>query len=144
MVAVGDNVSGFVWAIALSQWTTCRACVVPKNLCALIPPRVIDESASFTSGLYWATRHRLLSPPWWTFVVGGLGLIGLHCSVAFCARLPCSWFRSDPSCTLAEDLGFSSITLCQAADPAHGVTSKPVAVCGWRLIAAATTGVPYM
>ena len=122
VVAVGDNVSGFkVGDRVVSNGPHAELVSVPKNLCALIPPGVSDESASFTVLASIGLQGIRLAQPTLgeTFVVSGLGLIGLLTAQLLAAH-GCRVLGLDPDpskCALAEDLGFSSITLMPGVDP---------------------------
>ena len=77
---VGTNIEGFnIGDRVISNGAHAEFVVVPQNLCALIPNSVTDEQAVFTVlGAIGLQGIRLAEPTFGeTFVVSGLGLIGL-------------------------------------------------------------------
>ena len=94
---------------------------IPQHLCASIPAAVSDEAASFTVlGSIGLQGIRLAQPTLGeTFVVSGLGLIGLLTCQLLVAH-GCRVLGLDPDpvkCALAEKLGVSALVLTPGADP---------------------------
>jgi len=82
VLEVGQGVEGFtVGDRVASNGSHAQIVCVPKNLCAKVPDEVSDEQAAFTVlGSIGLQGIRLLKPTLGeTFVVFGLGLIGLMC-----------------------------------------------------------------
>lgn len=80
VISVGDGVSGFeVGDRVVSNGHHAEAVLVPRNLCARIPPEVSDQDASFTVvGSIGLHALRLSKPTLGeSFSIFGLGLIGL-------------------------------------------------------------------
>ncbi|MEA9997371.1 bi-domain-containing oxidoreductase [Pseudomonas sp. 10B1] len=80
VIALGKNVLGYkVGDRVVSNGPHADIVVVPKNLCALIPDAVSDESASFTVLASIGLQGIRLAKPTLgeAFVVTGVGLIGL-------------------------------------------------------------------
>lgn len=80
VVAVGEGVSGFqVGDRVSSNGPHAELVAVPQHLCAPIPPDVSDEAAAFTVLASIGLQGIRLANPTLgeTFVVSGLGLIGL-------------------------------------------------------------------
>ena len=94
---------------------------VPQNLCAKIPNDVSDEAASFTVLASIGLQGIRLAQPTFgeTFVVSGLGLIGLLTSQLLKAQ-GCRVLGIDPDprrCALAEKFGISVLNLSTGSDP---------------------------
>ena len=121
VVAVGAGVSGFqVGDRVASNGSHAELVVVPQHLCALIPPAVSDESASFTVLASIGLQGIRLAKPTFgeTFVVSGLGLIGLLTAQLLAAQ-GCRVLGLDPDpdkCSLAEDLGVTALHLASGVD----------------------------
>ena len=94
---------------------------VPKNLCVKIPNNVDDESASFTVlGAIGLQGIRLMQPTIGeSFVVTGLGLIGLLC-VQMLRANGCRVLGIDfdsNKCELARKFGAETVDLSKGEDP---------------------------
>lgn len=94
---------------------------VPKNLCAIIPDNVDDESAAFTViGAIALQGIRLVKPTIGeTFVVTGLGLIGLI-TVQILKANGCRVIGIDfdsTKCELARQFGAETVDLSKGEDP---------------------------
>lgn len=94
---------------------------VPKNLCARIPDEVDDESAAFTVlAAIGLQGIRLVNPTLGeTFVVSGLGLIGLLC-VQMLRANGCRVIGIDfdtSRCELARQFGAETVDLSEGEDP---------------------------
>lgn len=122
VVAVGSGVIGFdVGDRVASNGPHAELVSVPQHLCASIPSAVSDEAAAFmvlaSIGLQGI---RLANPTLGeTFVVSGLGLIGLLTGQLLAAQ-GCRVLGLDPDpskCELAETLGITSLHLSNAVDP---------------------------
>ena len=122
VLAVGDGVTEFqVGDRVASNGPHAELVVVPHNLCALIPSDVSDESASFTVLASIGLQGIRLAEPnlGETFVVSGLGLIGLLTAQLLLMQ-GCRVLGLDPDpvkCQLAEDLGVVTFHLSPGADP---------------------------
>ena len=122
VVAVGAGVTGFqVGDRVASNGPHAELVSVPQNLCALIPPGVTDESASFTVLASIGLQGIRLAQPTFgeTFVVSGLGLIGLLTAQLLTAH-GCRVLGLDPDpsqCQVAEKFGVRALTLSPDADP---------------------------
>ena len=89
VVSVGAGVTGFkVGDRVSSNGPHAELVVVPKHLCARIPDDVTDEAASFTVLASIGLQGIRLAEPTLgeTFVVSGLGLIGLLTAQLLAAR----------------------------------------------------------
>ena len=122
VLAVGAGVSGFqVGDRVASNGHHAELVVVSQHLCAVIPPGVSDEVASFTVLASIGLQGIRLAQPTLgeTFVVSGLGLIGLLTAQLLAAQ-GCRVLGLDPDpskCSLAQDLGVQAFTLSPGSDP---------------------------
>jgi predicted dehydrogenase/threonine dehydrogenase-like Zn-dependent dehydrogenase len=122
VVAIGDGVLGFqVGDRVASNGPHAEIVAVPQNLCASIPAGVSDEAASFTVLAAIGLQGLRLAKPTLgeTFVVSGLGLIGLLTAQLLAAQ-GCRVLGLDPDsekCDLAERLGVSALNLSTGTDP---------------------------
>jgi predicted dehydrogenase/threonine dehydrogenase-like Zn-dependent dehydrogenase len=94
---------------------------IPKNLCAKIPDNVDDESAAFTVlGAIGLQGIRLIQPTLGeSFVVTGLGLIGLMC-VQMLRANGCNVLGIDfdsKKCALAQQFGAEIVNLSKGENP---------------------------
>ena len=116
VVAVGSGVTGFnVGDRVASNGNHAEFVCVPQNLCAVIPDSVSDESASFTVPASIGLQGIRLANPTIgeTFVVSGLGLIGLLTAQLLVSH-GCRVLGLDPDsskCDFAETLGISALNL---------------------------------
>ena len=122
VVAVGSGVNGFqVGDRVASNGPHAELVAVPQHLCSLIPSAVSDEAAAFTVLASIGLQGIRLANPTFgeTFVVSGLGLIGLLTGQLLVAQ-GCRVFGLDPDpskCELAETLGITAFHLSNCADP---------------------------
>ena len=122
VVDVGAGVSGFhVGDRVASNGPHAELVAVPQLLCALIPEGVSDEAASFmVLSAIGLQGIRLAHPSLGeTFVVSGLGLIGLLTAQLLGAQ-GCRVLGLDPDpakCALAVELGVTAFNLASGADP---------------------------
>lgn len=122
VVAVGAGVSGFhVGDRVASNGPHAELVCVSQHLCAQIPAGVSDESASFTVLASIGLQGIRLARPTLgeTFVVSGLGLIGLLTAQLLAAQ-GCRVLGLDPDpekVALAEQLGVTSFNLSSSSDP---------------------------
>ncbi|MBI96467.1 dehydrogenase [bacterium] len=122
IIGLGKNVSNLqVGDRVVSNGPHAEFVVVPKNLCALIPDQVSDEEAAFTVlGSIGLQGIRLANPNLGeTFVVSGLGLIGLL-TAQMLAINGCVVLGLDPDrerCNLAESFGIKAFNLSKDTDP---------------------------
>ena len=122
VVAVGSGVSDFqVGDRVASNGPHAELVAVPKHLCAPIPDSVSDEAASFTVLASIGLQGMRLANPTLgeTFVVSGLGLIGLLTGQLLAAH-GCRVLGLDPDpskCTLAQSLGITALHLANDVDP---------------------------
>ena len=122
VVGVGAGVSGFqVGDRVASNGPHSELVAVPQHLCAAIPGGVSDEAASFTVLASIGLQGMRLANPTLgeTFVVSGLGLIGLLTAQLLVAQ-GCRVLGLDPDpakCALAEQLGVAALDLSSGADP---------------------------
>jgi predicted dehydrogenase/threonine dehydrogenase-like Zn-dependent dehydrogenase len=122
VVGVGAGVVGFqVGDRVASNGPHAELVSVPQHLCAAIPAGVSDEAAAFTVMASIGLQGiRLANPSLGeTFVVSGLGLIGLLTGQLLAAQ-GCRVLGLDPDpskCTLAEKLGITSLQLSSGNDP---------------------------
>lgn len=122
VVAIGAGVSGFqVGDRVSSNGPHAELVSVPQNLCAHIPSDVTDEAASFTVLASIGLQGIRLANPTLgeTFVVSGLGLIGLLTSQLLLGQ-GCRVLGLDPDsskCELAEGLGVTVLNLSTGIDP---------------------------
>ena len=94
VVAVGAGVTGFqVGDRVASNGPHAELVSVPQNLCALIPPGVTDESASFTVLASIGLQGIRLAQLFWRFFCGKRSGLNrpAYCSTVDCAWLSCSW-----------------------------------------------------
>jgi predicted dehydrogenase/threonine dehydrogenase-like Zn-dependent dehydrogenase len=122
VVAVGYGVSGFqVGDRVASNGPHAELVAVPQHLCAPIPAAVSDEAAAFTVLASIGLQGIRLANPTLgeTFVVSGLGLIGLLTGQLLVAQGCCVLgLDPDPSkCALAETLGITPLHLASGVDP---------------------------
>ena len=122
VVAVGVGVSGFqVGDRVASNGPHAELVAVPQRLCAPIPAGVSDEAASFTVLASIGLQGIRLAQPTLgeTFVVSGLGLIGLLTAQLLAAQ-GCRVLGLDPDpakCVLAEEVGVTALNLSSGVDP---------------------------
>jgi predicted dehydrogenase/threonine dehydrogenase-like Zn-dependent dehydrogenase len=122
VVAVGADVSGFqVGDRVVSNGHHAEIVAVSKHLCCSIPDGVSDESASFTVLASIGLQGIRLAQPTLgeSFLVSGLGLIGLLTAQLLAAH-GCRVLGLDPDpskCSLAEELGITSLSLLSGLDP---------------------------
>ena len=122
VVAIGDGVLGFqVGDRVASNGPHAEIVAVPQNLCASIPSGVSDAAASFTVLAAIGLQGIRLAKPTLgeTFVVSGLGLIGLLTAQLLAAQ-GCRVLGLDPDpakCALAESLGITALNLSSGTDP---------------------------
>ena len=120
--SVGPDVVGFqVGDRVASNGPHAELVAVPHRLAVLIPSSVSDESAAFmVLAAIGLQGIRLAKPSLGeTFVVSGLGLIGLLTAQLLAAQ-GCRVLGFDPDsskCALAEELGITSLHLVAGADP---------------------------
>lgn len=120
--AVGSSVKAFkVGDRVVSNGPHAELVAVSQTLCAHIPDSVSDESAAFTVLASIALQGIRLAQPTFgeTFVVSGLGLIGLLTSQLLLAN-GCVVLGLDPDpdkCRLAESFGVTSFNLNDSSDP---------------------------
>lgn len=122
VLAVGAGVSGFsVGDRVVSNGPHAEMVCVPKNLCARIPDSVSDAEAAFALvGAIGLQGIRLLTPTLGeSFVVTGLGLIGLLC-VQMLRAHGCRVLGIDfdsVKCALARQMGAEAVDLSKGEDP---------------------------
>ena len=122
VIAVGAGVSGFqVGDRVASNGAHAEVVAVPQHLCSTIPAGVSDEAASFTVLASIGLQGIRLAQPTLgeTFVVSGLGLIGLLTAQLLIAN-GCRVLGIDPDsskCALAEKLGVTTLHLSSGPDP---------------------------
>lgn len=122
VVAIGEGVSGFQLGDRVaSNGSHAELVAVPQLLCARIPAAVSDESAVFTVPASIGLQGIRLAMPTLgeTFVVSGLGLIGLLTAQLLVAQ-GCRVLGLDPDsskCQLAEQLGITVLNLSTGLDP---------------------------
>ena len=122
VVAVGSGVVGFqVGDRVASNGPHAELVAVPQHLCAPIPAAVSDEAATFTVLASIGLQGIRLANPTLgeTFVVSGLGLIGLLTGQLLAAQ-GCRVLGLDPDpskCALAETLGITALHLVSGVDP---------------------------
>ena len=149
VVAVGSRVTGFqVGDRVASNGSHAEVVAVPQHLCAPIPAEVSDEAAAFmvlaSIGLQGI---RLANPTLGeTFVVSGLGLIGLLTGQLLVAQ-GCRVLGLDPDpskCLLAEKLGIASLQLRTGVDPVAWCLehTHDIGVDGVLITAATTSSEP--
>ncbi len=101
----------------------------PKNLCAIIPDKVSNEEAAFTVPAAIALQGLRLANPTLaeTFVVTGLGLIGLL-AVQLLKAQGCRVLGVDYDsirCDLARVFGFNVVNLSKGEDPVSTAVHFP-------------------
>ena len=122
VLAVGSGVTGFqVGDRVASNGPHAELVAVPQHLSASIPTGVSDEDAAFTVLASIGLQGIRLANPTLgeTFVVSGLGLIGLLTCQLLAAQ-GCRVLGLDPDlskCALAETLGISALHLASDVDP---------------------------
>ncbi|MCP9892070.1 bi-domain-containing oxidoreductase [Cyanobium sp. Aljojuca 7D2] len=122
LLVVGAGVTGFqVGDRVVSNGPHAELVVVPQHLCAPIPAGVLDEAAAFTVLASIGLQGIRLAQPSLgeTFVVSGLGLIGLLTGQLLAAQ-GCRVLGLDPDpgkCALAETLGITALHLASGVDP---------------------------
>ncbi len=122
VVAMGAGVSGFqVGDRVASNGPHAELVAVPQHLCAPIPSALSDEAAAFTVLASIGLQGIRLATPTLgeTFVVSGLGLIGLLTGQLLAAQ-GCRVLGLDPDpgkCALAETLGITALHLASGVDP---------------------------
>ncbi len=122
VVAVGSGVVGFqVGDRVASNGPHAELVAVPQHLCAPIPAALSDEAAAFTVLASIGLQGIRLAIPTLgeTFVVSGLGLIGLLTGQLLAAQ-GCRVLGLDPDrskCALAETLGITALHLASGVDP---------------------------
>ena len=149
VVALGEGVSGFrVGDRVASNGPHAELVAVPQNLCAIIPSGVSNEAASFTVLASIGLQGIRLAEPTLgeTFVVSGLGLIGLLTAQLLSAQ-GCRVLGLDPDptkCSLAEDLGVTALNLSSGVDPVAWCMehTNDVGVDGVLITAATTSSDP--
>ena len=135
VLAIGADVSAFsVGDRVASNGPHAELVAVPQHLCASIPAGVSDEAASFTVLASIGLQGIRLAQPTLgeTFVVSGLGLIGLLTAQLLTAQgCRVLGFDPDPSkCLLAEKIGITALNLSRVSTRWPGVWNKPV-VSAW-------------
>ena len=122
VVAVGSGVFGYqVGDRVASNGPHSELVAVPQHLCAPIPAAVSDEAAAFTVMASIGLQGIRLANPTLgeTFVVSGLGLIGLLTGQLLAAH-GCRVLGLDPDaskCALAETLGITTFHLACGVNP---------------------------
>jgi len=122
VLSVGSGVVGFrVGDRVVSNGPHADLVSVPQHLCASIPDVVSDDSATFSVLASIGLQGVRLANPTLgeTFVVSGLGLIGLLTCQLLAAH-GCRVLGFDPDlskCFLAETLGISALHLVSGVDP---------------------------
>lgn len=128
VLAVGAGVEGFrVGDRIISNGSHAEVVCVPKNLCAKIPDPVTDEAAAFTVlGAIALQGIRLAQPTLGeTFVVTGLGLIGLI-TVQLLQAQGCRVLGIDfdpKKLDLARKFGAQTVDLSRGEDPISAAAS---------------------
>lgn len=149
VVAVGKGVTGFaVGDRVASNGSHAELVRVPVHLCAKIPDNVTDDAAAFTVLASIGLQGLRLAAPTLgeTFVVSGLGLIGLV-TVQLLKANGCRVIGIDPDprrCALAETFGAQTICLGEGVDPvAHALNvTKGVGVDGVLITASTNSNEP--
>ena len=122
VVAVGAGVSSFqVGDRVASNGNHAELVAVSQNLCAVIPDTVHDAAAAFTVLASIGLQGIRLANPnlGETFVVSGLGLIGLLTGQLLTAQ-GCRVLGLDPDlskCAIAEKFGITALHLASGVDP---------------------------
>ena len=149
VAAIGKGVLGYkLGDRVFSNGPHAEVVVVPKNLCAIIPDNVLDETAVFTSlASIGLEGIRLANPNLGeTFVVSGLGIIGLLTCQLLKAN-GCKVLGLDPDiskCLVAKDLGIEVLDLSEGDDPISWCLEKNegIGVDGVLITAATTKSEP--
>ena len=149
VVGVGAGVSGFqVGDRVASNGPHAELVAVPQHLCSAIPAGVSDQAASFTVLSSIGLQGIRLAQPSLgeTFVVSGLGLIGLLTAQLLTAQ-GCRVLGLDPDpakCSLAEELGVTAFNLSSGNDPVLWCIEKTggVGVDGVLITAATSSSEP--
>ena len=141
VVSVGTGVKQFnVGDRVVSNGPHAEFALVPSQLCARIPSVVSNESAVFSIlSAIGLQGIRLLQPTLGeTFIVSGLGLVGLLSAQLLVAH-GCKVLGLDPDpskCALAEQFGVACLNLSQGTDPVawcleqtNGVGVDGVLIC---------------
>ena len=121
VISVGNNVKGFkVGDRVASNGPHAEVFAVNQNLCALIPDNVSNERAVFTViASIGLNGIRLAKPSFGeTFLVSGLGLIGLLTSQILSAQ-GCQVLGIDPDeerCSIANSFGIKTLNISKNAD----------------------------
>ena len=122
VVDIGSGVTGFqVGDRVVCNGPHAELAAVPQHLCASIPAGVSFESACFTILASIGLQGIRLAQPTFgeTFVVSGLGLIGLLTAQLLKAQ-GCRVLGLDPDpskCSLAAELGVTALNLSLGIDP---------------------------
>ena len=146
VVEIGAGVEGFQPGDrVVSNGPHAEIVTVPATLATKIPAHVSDDFASFTVlGSIALHGVRLLEPTFGeTFVVSGLGLLGLL-GVQFLRASGCHVLGLDPNparCELAQQFGAETLALASGADPVQAAMafSKGRGVDGVLVTASAKT-----
>ena len=122
VLAVGSGVTGFqVGDRVASNGPHAELVAVPQHLSASIPTGMSDEAAAFTVLASIGLQGIRLANPTLgeTFVVSGLGLIGLlTCQLLVAQGCRVLGVDPDPSkCVLAETVGITALHLASGVDP---------------------------
>ncbi|MEB3200909.1 MAG: bi-domain-containing oxidoreductase [Synechococcaceae cyanobacterium] len=149
VLAVGAGVRGFrVGDRVASNGPHAELVAVPQHLCAVIPEPVGDEAAAFTVLAAIGLQGLRLAAPSLgeTFVVSGLGLIGLLTAQLLQAQ-GCRVLGLDPDpgqCALAASLGIPSLDLSSGVDPVAWCLEQgdPGGVDGVLITAATSSSEP--
>tara|TARA_Y100001968_G_scaffold280565_1_gene277214 strand:+ start:83388 stop:85505 length:2118 start_codon:yes stop_codon:yes gene_type:complete len=129
VISVGKGVKGFsIGDRVVSNGPHAEIVLVPSNLCALIPENVENQSAVFTvMSSIGLQSIRLANPTFGeTFVVSGLGLIGLLTAQLLKAngcRVLGFDFDSN-KCELAKTFGIETLNLSNVIDPVSWCDQK--------------------
>jgi len=121
-IVIDSGIEGFeIGDRVVSNGNHAEVVRVPKNLCVKIPDEVDDESAAFTVlGAIGLQGIRLIQPTLGeSFVVTGLGLIGLIC-VQMLRANGCRVLGIDfdsKKCELAQQFGAEVVDLSKDEDP---------------------------
>lgn len=149
VIAVGPGITAFsVGDRVASNGPHAELVAVPQHLCAPVPAVVSDEAASFTVLASIGLQGIRLAQPTLgeTFVVSGLGLIGLLTAQLLSAH-GCRVLGLDPDpakCALAQELGFVVFNLSSCADPVAWCLehTSGIGVDGVLITAATTSSEP--
>ena len=149
VLAVGQGVSDFrVGDLVASNGSHAELVSVPQHLCAPIPAGVSEEAAAFTVLASIGLQGIRLAQPTLgeTFVVSGLGLIGLLTAQLLVAQ-GCRVLGLDPDptkCAIAEEFGVTSLCLSSELDPVAWCMqhTRGVGVDGVLITAATSSSEP--